>query len=526
MMNYELRYMYNLFQQQSEKQQDAHHQNCIMANSNHNNNSPAPPVKCEDKPESPKDDPVDVKGLDELLNYINGTENKDQVPEKSSKALKRARQKQRKAEEKARLEAERLRREEEEAEKERQRLAKLELEEKEKAAQKKKKKKKKKGVEITNGIDLDLNLVREPPAGREDDTAQKEKSKSSAKKSASNTSQPVGKVKDTSNNATSPRVAETTAGIQATAPMVNTPKAAKEKSNKSSLPDNTKKLGENKKVPVTNGNDGSANHKTKTVIEEVLEQNAKKVKKTAVNQSNVILQPVPVATQSMKTTVSPKVSMAQQVQQPIQAPKSQKQTGQEQLPKSAPASKQTPQSQRQNIPQSPRQQAKQQIPPAHQQQSSEVVKSMQHPPTLHPPFSNITKLSKLTPEEISKQQTLAAQLIARQQQQQPLPQKHVPRQNGVPASFSQHIPTSLQQNHVVRPCVVQNGKTSISHGMNGVMFRQPPPPPVFSSQPPTSLISKSPDKKNNAHKQDDSPPDQVSLCFIMCLKLFYFIVTK
>lgn len=137
---------------------------------------------------------------------------------------------------------------------------------------------------------------------------------------------------------------------------------------------------------------------------------------------------------------------------------------------------------------------------------------MQHPPNLHPPFSKISKLSRLTPEEISKQQTLAAQLIAKQQQQQPLPQKHVPRPNGVPATPHIHVPASVQQNHIVRPCMVQNGKPGIPHGINGVMFRQPPPPPVFSSQPPTSLLPKSPDsKKNNAVKLEDSPPDQVNM---------------
>ncbi|XP_061177860.1 protein FAM193A-like [Saccostrea echinata] len=495
--------------QQTEKMQDPHHQNCIMANSNHNNNTPAPPVKPVPPPVCPPEDPVDVKGLDELLNYINGTENKDQAPEKSSKAQKRARQKQRKAEEKARLEAERLKREEEEAEKERQRLALLELEEKEKAAQKKRKKKKKKGLETPNGIDLDLNLVREPPAGKEDDTvtAQKEKGKSSAKKSASNTSQPVGKVKDTSNNASSPRITETR--VQDSDPVIHSPKAAKEKNEKSSLPESSKKQGENKKVPLTNGNDRSAKLKTKSVLEEILDGTTKKLKRSTINQSNVIVQPVPVTSQTQKTAVTPQVTTAQQVQQPTQAPKQLKQQSQEQLLKSAPASKQTSQSQKQNIPQSPRQQTRQQVPPARQQQTPEAVKIMQHPPNLHPPFSKITKLSKLTPEEISKQQTLAAQLIAKQQQQQPLPQKHAPRQAGVPASFPQHIPTNIQQNHVVRPCVVQNGKTSLSPGMNGVMFRQPPPPPVFSSQPPVSLLSKSPEtKKNKTIKQDDSPPDQ------------------
>uniref|UniRef100_K1R2M9 Uncharacterized protein C4orf8-like protein n=1 Tax=Magallana gigas TaxID=29159 RepID=K1R2M9_MAGGI len=113
--------------QQSEKKQDPHYQNCIMANSNHNNNSPARPVKVVPVQECPKEDPVAGKGLDELLNFINGTENKDQAPEKSSKALKRARQKQRKAEEKARMEAERIKKEQEEAEKERQRLAMIEV---------------------------------------------------------------------------------------------------------------------------------------------------------------------------------------------------------------------------------------------------------------------------------------------------------------------------------------------------------------------------------------------------------------
>lgn len=490
--------------QQSEKKQDPHYQNCIMANSNHNNNSPARPVKVVPVQECPKEDPVAGKGLDELLNFINGTENKDQAPEKSSKALKRARQKQRKAEEKARMEAERIKKEQEEAEKERQRLAMIELEEREKAAQKKKKKKKKKGSDGTSSVDSDLKLVREPPAGKEDDTdlAQREKSKSSAKKSASNTSQPVGKVKDTSNNAISPRNTEKTASV----PVSNTPKSAKEKNDKSSLPDNVRKQADNKRIPVMNGNDKNANHKSKTVIEEVLEQNAKKMKKSVVNQSN-ISQLVSVATQPAKSAV--RTTIAQPVQQHVKAQKQQNQHCHEELPKSVSVSKQTTQSQKQSVPQSP-QPNRQPVPSARHHQISEGVKMMQHPPDLHPPFSKISKLSKLTPEEISKQQTLAAQLIAKQQQQQPLPQKHVPRQNGVPAGSSHHVPASTQQNHIIRPCVVQNGKTGFPHGMNGLMFRQPPPPPVFSSQPPTSLLPKSqPDsKKNNAVKLEDSPPDQ------------------
>lgn len=488
-----------------------------MANSNHNNNSPARPVKVVQVEECPKEDPVAGKGLDELLNFINGTENKDQAPEKSSKALKRARQKQRKAEEKARMEAERIKKEQEEAEKERQRLAMIELEEREKAAQKKKKKKKKKGSDGTSSVNSDLKLVREPPAGKEDDTdlAQREKSKSSAKKSASNTSQPVGKVKDTSNNAISPRNTEKTASV----PVSNTPKSAKEKNDKSSLPDNVRKQADNKRIPVMNGNDKNANHKSKTVIEEVLEQNAKKMKKSVVNHGN-ISQFVSVATQPAKSAV--RTTIAQPVQQHVKAQKQQNQHCHEELPKSVSVSKQTTQSQKQSVPQSP-QPNRQPVPSARHHQISEGVKMMQHPPDLHPPFSKISKLSKLTPEEISKQQTLAAQLIAKQQQQQPLPQKHVPRQNGVPAGSSHHVPASTQQNHIIRPCVVQNGKTGFPHGMNGLMFRQPPPPPVFSSQPPTSLLPKSqPDsKKNNAVKLEDSPPDQVNRCVIChCYKKY------
>lgn len=479
-----------------------------MANSNHNNNSHAPlSVKAVPEPVCPKEDPVDVKGLDELLNYINGTENKDQAPEKSSKALKRARQKQRKAEEKARLEAERIQKEQEEAEKERQRLAMLELEEKEKAAQKKKRKRKKKGSENGGSVDPDLNLVREPPAGKEDDTetTQREKGKSSAKKSASNTSQPVGKVKDTSSNAIPLRVVEKNPPPPVI--MVNTPKSAKERNDKSSLLDQAKRQADNKKVPVLNGNDKNANHKTKTVIEEVMEQNSKKMKKAGNSQGNTS-QPGSVFSQP-----SQKMTIAHEVQQTGKAVKQQQniQHNHEQLHKAVPAGKATNQSQKQNVPQSPKQ-SRQQTPLTRPQQISEGVKMMQHPPNLHPPFSKISKLSRLTPEEISKQQTLAAQLIAKQQQQQPLPQKHVPRPNGVPATPHIHVPASVQQNHIVRPCMVQNGKQGVPHGINGVMFRQPPPPPVFSSQPPTSLLPKSPDsKKNNAVKLEDSPPDQVNM---------------
>lgn len=60
---------------------------------------------------APCQDPLETKGLDELIKYINGTE-EDKKPI-SAKAAKRARQKQRKAEEKAKQEAEQLRKEEE-----------------------------------------------------------------------------------------------------------------------------------------------------------------------------------------------------------------------------------------------------------------------------------------------------------------------------------------------------------------------------------------------------------------------------
>ncbi|XP_045190790.2 protein FAM193A-like isoform X3 [Mercenaria mercenaria] len=63
-------------------------------------------------PPSQSEDPLETKGLDELIKFINGTEEEDKKP-LSAKAAKRARQKQRKAEEKARQEAEQLRKEQE-----------------------------------------------------------------------------------------------------------------------------------------------------------------------------------------------------------------------------------------------------------------------------------------------------------------------------------------------------------------------------------------------------------------------------
>jgi hypothetical protein len=52
---------------------------------------PLPPVSTS----PPSQDPLEAKGLDELIKYINGTEEEDRKP-LSAKAAKRARQKQRK----------------------------------------------------------------------------------------------------------------------------------------------------------------------------------------------------------------------------------------------------------------------------------------------------------------------------------------------------------------------------------------------------------------------------------------------
>ncbi|XP_052099365.1 protein FAM193A-like isoform X1 [Mytilus californianus] len=128
-----------------------------------------------------RDQPLEDKGseeLEELLHYINGTDNhKEEQEDKqlSAKAAKRARQKQRKAEEKARLEAEKLHHEKLEREKE---LAKnlINAAKIEESKNEKKRRKKRKQVEeikqgeIKNGCDKreDPNLVRVPPLGRED----------------------------------------------------------------------------------------------------------------------------------------------------------------------------------------------------------------------------------------------------------------------------------------------------------------------------------------------------------------------
>ncbi|XP_071167409.1 protein FAM193A-like isoform X2 [Mytilus edulis] len=125
--------------------------------------------------------PLEDKGseeLEELLHYINGTDNQKEEQEDkqlSAKAAKRARQKQRKAEEKARIEAEKLHQEKLERERE---LAKnlLNAAKLEESKNEKKKRKKRKQVEeikqaeIKNGCDKreDPNLVRVPPLGRED----------------------------------------------------------------------------------------------------------------------------------------------------------------------------------------------------------------------------------------------------------------------------------------------------------------------------------------------------------------------
>ncbi|XP_052772663.1 protein FAM193A-like isoform X3 [Mya arenaria] len=76
-----------------------------------------PPVSVSPAPPS---DPLETKGLDELIKFINGTEEDEDNKPLSAKALKRARQKQRKAEEKARQdEEERVRRLKEERDRQR-----------------------------------------------------------------------------------------------------------------------------------------------------------------------------------------------------------------------------------------------------------------------------------------------------------------------------------------------------------------------------------------------------------------------
>ncbi|XP_021378384.1 protein FAM193A-like isoform X2 [Mizuhopecten yessoensis] len=165
-------------------------------------------------------DPMELKGLDELIRFINGTEDQKMGADKSmtAKAAKRARQKQRKNEEKARLEAEkkhqeqqRLIREEQERQKKNKLIAaKLELEK----SQKKKKKKHKVVPEDTNSAhsevgNINLNLIRIPPAGREDEqhsSAKQIELKSKRRESGeqSPSSQSNGKISDESLAGTKP----------------------------------------------------------------------------------------------------------------------------------------------------------------------------------------------------------------------------------------------------------------------------------------------------------------------------------
>ncbi|XP_033757581.1 protein FAM193A-like [Pecten maximus] len=165
-------------------------------------------------------DPMELKGLDELIRFINGTEEQKLGADKSmtAKAAKRARQKQRKNEEKARIEAERkhqeqqrlLQEEQERLKKNKLNAAKLEQEK----SQKKKKKKHKVVPEDTNPAcsedgNINLNLIRIPPAGREDEqhSGSKQidsKSKGCELREQNPSSQSNGKISEESSAGTKP----------------------------------------------------------------------------------------------------------------------------------------------------------------------------------------------------------------------------------------------------------------------------------------------------------------------------------
>lgn len=163
-------------------------------------------------------DPMELKGLDELIRFINGTEEQKLGADKSvtAKAAKRARQKQRKIEEKARIEAEKkhqeqqrlLQEEQERLKKNKLNAAKLEQEK----SQKKKKKKHKVVPEDTNLAcsedgNINLNLIRIPPAGREDErhsSAKLTKSKGCTSGEQNPISQSNGKVFEESSAGTKP----------------------------------------------------------------------------------------------------------------------------------------------------------------------------------------------------------------------------------------------------------------------------------------------------------------------------------
>ncbi|KAL3864296.1 hypothetical protein ACJMK2_005990 [Sinanodonta woodiana] len=98
------------------------------ANLNNNNNNKNHQYIPPQSPHPHQQDPLDVKGLDELVKFINGAEEREDsngLRPLSAKAAKRARQKQRKAEEKARLEAERLQQEQHKAAQEKESAKKL-----------------------------------------------------------------------------------------------------------------------------------------------------------------------------------------------------------------------------------------------------------------------------------------------------------------------------------------------------------------------------------------------------------------
>ncbi|XP_060085578.1 protein FAM193A-like [Ylistrum balloti] len=165
-------------------------------------------------------DPMELKGLDELIRFINGTEDQKLGADKSvtAKAAKRARQKQRKIEEKARIEAEKkhqeqqrlFQEEQERLKKNKLNAARLELEK----SQKKKKKKQKVVPEDKNSAcsedgNINLNLIRIPPAGREDErqsSARQSDSKSKGRESGeqSPSSQSNGKISEESSAGTKP----------------------------------------------------------------------------------------------------------------------------------------------------------------------------------------------------------------------------------------------------------------------------------------------------------------------------------